>query len=403
MSRLRGAAAALALMLAPAVAPAQVSDEVVRIGVLTDLSGPYADFAGPGSVLATRMAIEDHGGRALGKPVEAIGGDHQNKPDVGGALARRWIDTERVDMIIDMPNSAVALAVQQVGRERNRIIINASAASTEITGRQCSPVGFHWVSDSYALSTGTTRAVMAQGGKNWFFLTVDYEGGYALERGAEAVVNAEGGRMLGRARHPLNTPDFSSFLLQAQASRAQVVALANAGTDTINAIKQAGEFGLTRQGQRLVGMFVNINDVKALGLATAQGVVTVEAWYWDQNEETRAFARRFADRNRGTPPSQYQAGIYSAVRHYLKAIEAAGTDEAMAVAARMRELPVNDVFTKNGRVRPDGRHVHDMYLVEVKRPEESTGPWDLYRVLSTVPADQAFRPLNEGGCPLVRP
>jgi branched-chain amino acid transport system substrate-binding protein len=404
MSKMRGAMAALALLLAPSPAPAQtVSDEVVRIGVLTDLSGPYADFAGPGSVIATRMAIEDHnGGRALGKPVEVVSGDHQNKPDVGGATARRWIDTDRVDMIIDMPNSAVALAVQQVGRERNRIIINSSASTTELTGRQCSPVGFHWTSDSYALSSGTTQAVLGQGGKSWYFLTVDYEGGYALERGSEGVVTAGGGRVLGRARHPLNSGDFSSFLLQAQASRAQVVALANAGTDTINAIKQAGEFGLTRQGQRLVGMFVNITDVKALGLATAQGVVATEAWYWDRDDASRAFAKRFAERHRGAMPTQYQAGIYSAVRHYLKAIEAAGTDEAMAVAAKMRELPVNDMFTSNGRVRADGRHVHDLYLVEVKKPEESSGPWDLYRVLSTIPAEQAFKPLD-AACALVRP
>src|ERR671916_1275993 len=321
MSGTRRVAAALALMLAPMVVPtmagAQVSDNVVRVGVLNDLSGPYADFAGPGSVVAARMAAEDHGGRALGRPVEVVGGDHQNKPDVGAALARRWVDTDRVDMVIDMPNSAVALAVQQVGRERNRIIINASAASTELTGRQCSPVGFHWVSDSYALSNGTARAVIGQGGRSWYFLTVDYEGGYALERGSESVVNGEGGRVLGRARHPLNTRDFSSFLLQAQSSRAQVVALANAGTDTINAIKQAGEFGLTRGGQRLVGMFVNITDVKALGLATAEGVVATEAWYWDRDDESRGFARRFADRHRGgAVPSQYQAGIYSAVRHY---------------------------------------------------------------------------------------
>ncbi|TDH57954.1 ABC transporter substrate-binding protein [Dankookia rubra] len=315
MSKLKGAAAAFAFMLAPAVAPAQVSDEVVRVGVLNDVSGPYADFAGPGSVTAARMAAEDYGGRVLGKPIEVIGGDHQNKPDVGASLARRWIDTDRVDMIIDMPNSAVALAVQQVGRERNRIIINTSAVTTELTGRQCSAVGFHWVLDSYALSSGITRAVMQQGGKSWYYLTVDYEGGYANERGSEAVVNAEGGRVLGRARHPLNTGDFSSFLLQAQASRAQVVALANGGTDTITAIKQAGEFGLTRQGQRLIGFFVNITDVKALGLQTAQGVVAVDAWYWDQNEETHAFARRFAERHRGAMPTQYQVGVYSGVRH----------------------------------------------------------------------------------------
>jgi branched-chain amino acid transport system substrate-binding protein len=403
MQATRRAALALVLLAAaPFAAEAQVSDDVVRVGVLTDLSGPYADFAGPGSVVAARMAVEDHGGRALGKAIEVVGGDHQNKPDVGGALARRWVDTDRVDMVIDMPNSSVALAVQQVGRERNRIIINASASTTELTGRQCSPVGFHWVSDSYALSNGTTRAVVGQGGRSWYFLTVDYEGGYALERGSEAAVNAQGGRVLGRARHPLNTADFSSFLLQAQSSRAQVVALANAGTDTINAIKQAGEFGLTRGGQRLVGMFVNITDVKALGLATAQGVVATEAWYWDRDDESRAFARRFAERHRGAMPTQYQAGIYSAVRHYLKAIEAAGTDEAMAVAARMRATPVDDMFARGGRVREDGRHVHDMHLVEAKKPEESRGPWDLYRILATVPGEQAFRPLAEGGCPLVR-
>ncbi|WP_149537743.1 ABC transporter substrate-binding protein [Siccirubricoccus phaeus] len=409
MSLLRGAACALALCLAPLaagvqVAGAQVSDDVVRVGVLTDISGPYADFAGPGSVIAARMAAEDHnGGRALGKPIEVVGGDHQNKPDVGAALARRWVDTDRVDMVIDMPNSAVALAVQQVGRERNRIIINTSAVTTELTGRQCSPVGFHWVLDSYALSSGITRAVMQQGGRSWYYLTVDYEGGYANERGSEAVVTAEGGRVLGRARHPLNTPDFSSFLLQAQASRAQVVALANGGADTVNAIKQAGEFGLTRQGQRLVGFFVNITDVKALGLQTAQGVVLVDGWYWDQNEETRAFARRFAERHQGRMPTQYQAGVYSGVRHWLKAIEAAGTDEAMAVAAKMRELPVDDVFAHGGRVRADGRHVHDVHLMEVKKPADSSSPWDLYRILATIPGEQAFRPLNEGGCPLVRP
>jgi branched-chain amino acid transport system substrate-binding protein len=407
MPRPRGALRALALTLAAALVPglaaAQVSDDVLRVGVLNDLSGPYADFAGPGSVVAARLAAEDMGGKVLGKPIEVIGGDHQNKPDVGAALARRWVDIDRVDMVIDMPNSAVALAVQQVGRERNRIIINTSAATTELTGKQCSPVGFHWVLDSYALTSGITRAVMRQGGKSWYYLTVDYEGGYAQERASEVVINAEGGKVLGRARHPLNTADFSSFLLQAQASRAQVVALANAGTDTVTAIKQAGEFGLTKQGQRLVGFFVNITDIKALGLPTAQGVVSVDAWYWDQDEETRAFARRFAERHQGRMPTQYQAGVYSGVRHWLKAVEAAGTDEAMAVAAKMRELPVRDVFTKNGQVRADGRHVHDVHLVEVKKPEESKGPWDLYRIVSTIPGEQAFRPLNEGGCPLVAP
>ena len=405
MQTTRGAALALALALlaaAPVAAPAQVSDDVVRVGVLTDLNGPYADFAGPGSVVAARMAAEDHGGRALGKPVEVIGGDHQNKPDVGGALARRWVDTDRVDMIIDMPNSSVALAVQQVGRERNRIIINTSAASTELTGRQCSPVGFHWVSDSYALSHGTTRAVVEQGGRSWYFLTVDFEGGYALERGSEAVVNALGGRVLGRARHPLNTPDFSSFLLQAQSSRAQVVALANGGTDTINAIKQAGEFGLTRGGQRLVGMFVNITDVKALGLSTAQGVLATEAWYWNRDEDSRAFARRFAERHRGAMPNSHQAGFHSAVLHYLRVVREVGTDAAGPVMAKMRELPVEDFMTRGGKLREDGRLLRDVHLFQAKPPGESRGEWDLLRHVATLGGEEAFRPLGEGECPLVR-
>ncbi len=403
MKAIRYAALALAIAAAAPPARAQLSDDIVRIGVLTDLTGPYADFAGPGSVLAARMAVEDIGGSLRGRPVEVIGGDHQNKPDVGAALARRWIDTDRVDMIIDMPNSAVALAVQQVGRERNRIIINSAAATTDLTGPACSPVGFHWVSDSHALAHGTTRAMIRQGVQSWFFLTVDYAGGLAVERAAESVVTAMGARVAGRARHPLNTADFSSFLLQAQASRAQAVALSNAGTDTVNAIKQAAEFGLMRGGQRLVGMFVNITDIRALGLAAAGGVVVTEAWYWDRDEESRAFARRFAERHRGAMPTQYQAGIYSAVRHYLQAIEAAGTDEAMAVAARMRATPVNDMFARNGTVRADGRMVHDMYLVEAKRPDQSRGEWDLYNILATIPGDEAFRPMAEGGCPLVRP
>ena len=342
MSKLRGVAMALASCSRPPMARAQVSDERRRASACSPTSpAPMPISPGPGSVVAARMAVEDHGGRVLGKPVEVTSGDHQNKPDVGAALARRWIDTDRVDMIIDMPNSRrrAGGAAGRAGAQPDHHQ-HLAPPRTELTGRQCSPVGFHWVSDSYALSSGTSRAVMRQGGRSWYFLTVDYEGGYALERGSEAVVKAEGGQVLGRARHPLNTADFSSFLLQAQSSRAQVVALANAGTDTINAIKQAGEFGLTRGGQRLVGMFVNITDVKALGLAAAQGVVATEAWYWDRDDESRAFARRFAERHRGAMPSQYQAGIYSAVRHYLKAIEAAGTDEAMAVAAKMRALPV---------------------------------------------------------------
>ncbi|WP_345893016.1 ABC transporter substrate-binding protein [Roseomonas acroporae] len=398
----RLAALACAVALAATGARAQLSDDAVRIGVLSDMNGPYADFAGPGSVAAARMAVEDFGGRVLGRPVEIVSGDHQNRPDVGGALARRWFDVDGVDMVTDMPNSAVALAVQQIARERNRVSINTSAVSPELTGRACSPTGFHWVSDSYAFAHGTTRAVMNQGDTSFFYITVDYEGGYAQERESTPVVEQGGGRVAGRVRHPLNTADFSSYLLQAQASRARVVVLANAGTDTVNAIKQAAEFGLAQRGQRLMGLFVNITDIHALGLRAARGLVLTEAFYWDRDDETRTFARRFQERHRNVP-TQYHAGVYSAVTHYLRAVQAAGTDRGDAVAARMRELPVDDVFAHGGTVRADGRMVHDMYLMEVKQPEQSTGPWDVYRILATLPGEQAFRPLAQSACPTVRP
>jgi len=395
---------AVAFVLAftlPAGARAQVSDNVVKIGVLNDMAGPYADFAGPGTVDAVRLAVEDFGGTVLGKPIEVVVADHQNKPDVGTAIARHWFDVDHVDMVIDMPNSAVALAVQQVAREEHRVSINLSAASTELTGKQCSPTGMHWVSDSYANSHGTTLAVMKQGGDTWFFITVDYEGGYANEREAQKVLDANGGKLLGHVRHPLNAADFSSFLVQAQNSGAKVVALANGGADTVNAIKQAAEFGLTSHGQKLVGMFVNITDIHALGLPAAQGLILTEGWYWDRDEESRAFAKRFMARHKAMP-TQYQAGAYSAVTHYLKAIKAVGTDQAEAVVAKMRELPVNDMFTKGGVLRQDGRMVHDMYLMQVKRPAESKSDWDLYNVLAVVPGQEAFRSLAESACPTVR-
>lgn len=395
---------AVAFVLAftlPAGARAQVSDNVVKIGVLNDMAGPYADFAGPGTVDAVRLAVEDFGGTVLGKPIEVVVADHQNKPDVGTAIARHWFDVDHVDMVIDMPNSAVALAVQQVAREEHRVSINLSAASTELTGKQCSSTGMHWVSDSYANSHGTTLAVMKQGGDTWFFITVDYEGGYANEREAQKVLDANGGKLLGHVRHPLNAADFSSFLVQAQNSGAKVVALANGGADTVNAIKQAAEFGLTSHGQKLVGMFVNITDIHALGLPAAQGLILTEGWYWDRDEESRAFAKRFMARHKAMP-TQYQAGAYSAVTHYLKAIKAVGTDQAEAVVAKMRELPVNDMFTKGGVLRQDGRMVHDMYLMQVKRPAESKSDWDLYNVLAVVPGQEAFRSLAESACPAVR-
>ena len=384
-----------------AAAQAQISDNVVKIGVLNDMAGPYADFAGPGTVDAVRLAVEDFGGTVLGKRIEIVFADHLNKPDVGTALARQWFAVDHVDMVMDMPNSAVALAVQQVARDEHRITINLSAASTELTGKQCSPTGMHWVSDSYANSHGTTLAVVKQGGDTWFFITVDYEGGYANEREAKKVLDAMGGKLLGHALHPINASDFSSFLIQAQASGAKIVGLSNGGADTVNAIKQAAEFGLTKRGQKLVGMFVNITDIHALGLPAAQGLILTEGWYWDRDDETRAFAKRFQARHKAMP-TQYQAGAYSAVTHYLKAIQAAGTDQAEPVMAKMRELPVNDMFTKGGVLREDGRMVHDMYLMQVKEPGESKGEWDVYKVLATIPGQDAFRALSDSACPAVK-
>jgi branched-chain amino acid transport system substrate-binding protein len=394
-------AVAAALTAVGAGASAQVSDDVVRVAILTDMTGPYSGWAGSGSVLAAQMAAEDFGGTVLGKKIEIVSADHQNKADVGANLARQWFDVGGVDMLIDVPNSAVALAVQEIAKQKNRVFINTGASTTELTGAQCSPVGIHWVSDAYALSHGTARSVVKGGGTSWFFLTVDYAGGYILESNATAAVEASGGKVVGKVRHPLNTADFSSFLLQAQASGAKVVGLANAGADTINAVKQAGEFGLQAAGQSLVGMFVNINDIKALGLPVSAGTLVTEAYYWDMNDETRAFAKRFQERH-NAPPSQYQAGDYSAISHYLKAVKAAGTDEAKAVVAKMRELPVDDFFAKGGKVREDGRMVHDMYLMQVKKPEESRGEWDLYKTVQTIPAAEAFRPLAETACPLVK-
>jgi branched-chain amino acid transport system substrate-binding protein len=362
------------------------------------MSGPYRDFAGPGSMLAARMAIEDIG-PVLGKEVQLVSADHQNKPDVGSGIAREWFSVGQVDMVIDMPNSAVALAVQQVAREAGRITINSGAASTDLTGKSCSPTGVHWTSDAFAGSHGTAQAMVKRGEKTWFFLTVDYSGGYSLEQAAHAEVIADGGKVIESVRHPLNTADFSSYLLRAQASGAQVVAMANAGTDTVNVIKQASEFGLTKSGQSLVGLFVNITDIHSLGLATAQGLIFSEAFYWDYDDQTRAFAKRFLARH-SAMPTQYQAGVNSAVTHYLKAIQAAGTDDALTVMAQMRATPVEDFFARNGRLRMDGRMVHDMFLVQVKKPGESKGEWDLYNVLAKIPGDQAFRPLADGGCKL---
>jgi branched-chain amino acid transport system substrate-binding protein len=388
---------AVACFAAPA-ARAQISDDVVRIGVLNDQSGLYADLGGPGSVVAARMAVEDAGGSVLGKPVEIVFADHQNKADVGVAVARQWFDVGKVDMAIGFDNSAVALGVEQLALEKNRIAIAGAVGSTAFTGKSCTPNEASWIYDSYALTTSLAKATVAEGRDTWFFITVDYTFGHSLEADATAAVLAAGGKVLGSVRHPLNTADFGSYLLQAQASGAKVVAFANGGGDMVNATKQANEFGLTKN-QSIVSLLVFISDVHSMELRAAQGLKFVTAFYWDRNEETRAWSKRFFDRQ-GRMPTMPQAAVYSAVRHYIGSIAAAGTDEAKAVMAKMRERPVNDFYVKNGHVREDGRLVHDMYFAQVKTPAESTRPWDYYKILGVIPGDQAFRPLAEGGCPL---
>ena len=382
-------------------ATAQISDDVVRIGVLNDQSNVYADLGGPGSVIAARMAIEDVGGKVLGKPIDIRVADHQSKADVGASIARQWFDADKVDMAIGFDNSSVALAVEQVAFQTNRIAIAGAIGTTAFTGKACTPNEAAWVYDAYALTNTLARSVVRRGEDTWFFITVDYSLGYSLEADATSAVVASGGKVLGGVRHPLNTADFSSYLLQAQASRAKVVALANAGGDMTNAIKQANEFGLTRAGQTVVSLLTFITDVNSVGLKAAQGLTFVTAFYWDRDDESRAWSKRFFERHKRMP-TMAQAAVYSAIRHYLRAIAAAGTDEAKAVMAKMREIPVNDFYAKNGNVREDGRMVHDMYFVQVKTPEESTGAWDYYRILSTISSDQAFRPLDESGCPLVK-
>jgi len=382
-------------------AQAQISDDVVKIGVLSDMSSLYSDIAGPGSVVAAQMAVKDFGGKVAGKPIEIISADHLNKADVGSAIARQWFDQDHVDVIVDVPTSSIALSVQDIAKEKGKVFLISGAASSDLTGKACSPTGVHWTYDTYALAHGTGGALVKQGGDSWFFLTADYAFGHALENDTSAVVKAAGGKVFGAVNVPLNNADFSSFLLQAQASKAKVIGLANAGGDTINSIKQAAEFGIVAGGQRLAGLLVFISDVNSLGLAAAQGLVLTESFYWDQNDETRAWAKRFIA-ERGKVPSMVQAGVYGAVTHYLKAIEAAKTDEGKAVVGKMRELPINDFMTKNGKLREDGRVERDMYLFQVKTPGESKYPYDYYKQLATIPAAEAFRPLSESACPLVK-
>jgi branched-chain amino acid transport system substrate-binding protein len=370
----------------------------LKIGVLTDMSSLYADNGGPGSVTAAQMAVDDFGGTVLGRKIEVISADHQNKADVGGAIARRWIDNEDVEAILDVPNSAVALAVQGITREKNKVFLATGAATSRLTGDECSPTGIHWTYDTYALSQGTTKAVSKLGFRNWYFLSADYSLGAQLEADSRKVIAAQGGKVVGSVKHPVNTPDFSSFLLQAQSSNADVIALADAGGDFINAVKQASEFGITKS-QKLVGLLVFIADIHSLGLASAQGLILSSAFYWDMNDETRAWSKRFIDKTQKVP-TMIHAGTYGAVMHYLKAIEKAGTFDGPAVVREMRAMPVNDFMTRNGKIRADGRLVRDMYLFRVKSPEESKYKFDYYQYLATIPGDEAFRPEGEGGCHL---
>ncbi|MGY2052082.1 ABC transporter substrate-binding protein [Methylobacterium sp. JK268] len=400
----RSTALALALAVAAPGAFAQqkgASDGVVKIGILNDQSGVYADFGGRGSVEAAKMAVEDFGGKVLGVPVEIVDADHQNKPDVASNIARQWYDTDKVDAIMELTTSSVALAVQGLSREKKKITIVDGAATTDLTGKQCTPYGFHWAYDTHALAVGTGGSLVEAGGDTWFFLTADYAFGTALQADTTKYVEAKGGKVLGAVRHPLSAQDFSSFLIQAQASGAKIVGLANAGLDTSNSIKQAAEFGIVSGGQRLAALLFTLAEVHGLGLKVAQGIVLTEGYYWDLDDQARGFAKRYMARF-GRMPSMIQAGTYSSVLHYLKAVKAAGTDETEAVARTMRELPVDDFFGRGGKVQANGRMVHDMYLFQVKTPAESKGPWDYYKHLATIPGDKAFLSAKDSGCPLTQ-
>ncbi len=385
-----------ATLAAPAMAQ-EVSGDVVKIGILNDQSGVYADFGGRSSVAAARMAIADFGGTVLGKPIELVDADHQNKADIASNIAREWYDVQNVDAIMELTTSSVALAVQGLSREKGKITITTGAATTELTGKQCSPYGFHWAYDTHALAVGTGGALVKAGGDTWFFLTADYAFGYSLEEQTGNFVKANGGQVLGSVRHPLSTTDFSSFVLQAQSSGAKVVGMANAGLDTQNTIKAAAEFGLVQSGQQLAALLFTLAEVHGLGLDAAQGINLTEGWYWDQSDENRAFAERF-QKEANVKPNMIHVGTYSAVLQYLKAVQAAGTDETKAVAAKLHELPVEDVFAKKGTVQANGRMVYDMYLFQVKAPGDSKGEWDYYNQVATVPGAEAYLPVDQSGC-----
>jgi branched-chain amino acid transport system substrate-binding protein len=404
LSRFKALVAVAALCIGAGAAQAQYSDGTIKIGVMNDQSGLYSDIAGPGSVWAARKAIEDFcKSNTCHNKIEVVFADHQNKPDVGSNIVRQWYDVDKVDVVVDVPTSSVALAVNTITKEKNKVFLVSGAATADLSGKACTPNTVHWTYDTWALANGTGNAIVKTGGDSWFFLTADYAFGHALERDTSAVVEKAGGKIVGKVRHPFPGQDFSSFLLQAQTSKAKIIGLANAGGDTINSIKQAAEFGIVQGGQNLAGLLVFITDVHALGLKTAQGLILTEAWYWDANDNNRAFAKEFAPANKGNMPTMVQAGVYSSVIHYLKAVHALKSDaDGAAVVAKMKELPTDDKLFGKGQVRQDGRKIHPMYLFEVKSPAESKGPWDYYKTRATIPTEEAFRPVAEGGCPLVK-
>jgi branched-chain amino acid transport system substrate-binding protein len=398
-----GFALAIMFALVTTLAHAQTAGSGVKIGVINDQSSIYADLSGMGGVEAARMAVEDFGGSVLGKPIELVFADHQNKPDIASNIVSKWFDVDNVDAVVDLPNSSAMLAVQEISRKAQKILIVSTGATSDFTGKACSPYGIHWTYDTYALAYGTGKVMVEQGGDTWFFITVDYAFGHALERDTAAFVKAGGGKVLGALRHPFPNQDFSTYLLQAQASKAKIIGLANAGSDVINTIKQAAEFGVARSGsgQRLAGLLLFDSDIHSLGLPTAQGIVMTTGFYWDLDDQTRAFSKRFFERRKAMP-TMAQAGVYSAILHYLKSVQALGSKDSLPVVKKMKEMPVNDFFAKNGQVREDGRMTHDMYLTQVKTPAESKYPWDYLKVLKVIPGREAFRPLAESECPLVK-
>jgi branched-chain amino acid transport system substrate-binding protein len=397
-------AAVAAVCAGPSIAHAQFSDGVIKLGVLNDQSGLYSDLTGQGSVWAARKAIEDFcKSTKCHDKIELVFADHQNKPDIGSTIVRQWFDVDKVDAIVDVPTSSVALAVNNITREKNKVMLNSGAATSDLTGKACSPNTVHWTYDTWALANGTGNAIVKTGGDTWFFLTADYAFGHAIERDTGAVVEKNGGKILGKVRHPFPGSDFSSFLLQAKASKAKIIGLANAGTDMTNTIKQAAEFGIIDGGQNLAGLLVFITDVHALGLKTTQGLIFTEAWYWDASDSNRAFAKEFASANKGNMPTMIHAGVYSSVVHYLKAVHDLKSDaDGAAVVAKMKAMPTDDKLFGRGTIRADGRKLHDMFLFEVKKPQESKGRWDYYKLRATIPASEAFRPLEQGNCPLVK-